>query len=328
MKKGILFSLLAFTTQLYANAHADYSDSSFFFSEALVWKLREGSDDNWAQEISPAGTTERTAKIFGVPFKWSPGFRLGIGYNNCYNDWDSIFSYTWFQTKGSSQAAATSGGIFSPFLGNFYINNTNGAGIRGPDYRSASIQWKVLFNVCDLEVGRTLQIDEFFKLRPFIGIKGGSINQNINSNWENPTVATTFTSATENLKNNFLGIGPSLGLNTTWSLCSTPKFGFNLFGNFSGALLWGHWRFKDVYTNNTPASVSVNVRPVNGAATMARGLLGIEWVGCVAGANMAVRLGYEAQVWFNQVQYYSLNMGRLNNLMSLQGGVLGVEFYF
>lgn len=325
MKKSIFFSLLIFTTKLYANPYTD--DSSSFFAEALVWELREGSADNWAQQISPAGPT-RTAKVLGVPFKLSPGVRLGAVYNSGYADWDTAFTYTWFQTKGVSQATATTGGVYSPFLGNFFINNTGGAGLSGPIYRNASIQWKVLFNICDLEVGRTFQIDQFLSLHPFIGIKGGSINHNINSTWQNPTVATTFTSATENLKNNFLGVGPSLGLNTTWGIYSTPKSSFNIFGNFSGALLWGHWRFKDLYRNNTPTSVAVHVKPINGAATMTRGLMGIEWVGCIAETKMAVRLGYEAQVWFNQMQFYSFNMGRLNNLMSLQGGVLGFEFYF
>ena len=33
-----------------------------------------------------------------------------------------------------------------------------------------------------------------------------------------------------------------------------------------------------------------------------------------------MRLGYEAQYWLNQMQFYAYNMGRLNNVTSLQGG--------
>lgn len=324
MKRIFFFSLIVFASQAYGYQNSE--GSAFFFSDILVWKLREGSADNWTQEISPAGTNQ-TAKVLGVPFKWSPGLRLGVGYTAC-NNWDSVFSYTGFRTKGVSQASATTGGVFSPFLGNFFINNTDGAGIKGPNYNSANIQWKVLFNVLDLEAGRTIQIDPLFKLRPFFGLKAGFIHRNIQSTWQNPTIPTTFTTATEHLKNKFEGIGPSVGLNTTWSLFKISDQSFNLLGHFSGALLWGHWRFKDLYQNNTPTSVEIHVSPITGAAPMARALMGIEWVGCLAGANMAVRLGYEAQVWFDQIQYYSLNMGRLSNLMSLQGGVLGVEFYF
>lgn len=325
MKKGIFLTLLVFASQLHGYQYAD--DSTFVFAEALIWKFRAGSADNWAQEISPAGT-DRTARILGVPFKWQPGLRVGVGQNNC-DDWDTVFSYTGFQTKGKSQASPTSGSVYSPFLGNFYINNTNGAGISGPIYQSANIQWKVLYNIFDLEIGRKFAVDPFLKLRPFIGLKGGSINQTIHSNWQNPSVATTFTSASENLKNNFWGIGPSIGLDTTWAICQSSYGSFNLFADISGSLLWGHWRFKDQYENNTTASVAVHLRPINGAATMARGLLGIEWTHCLSTeSSLTIRLGYEAQVWFNQMQYYSFNMGRLNNLLSLQGGVLNLRFNF
>lgn len=316
---------MAFASQLPA---LTYSDTDSFFSvDALYWKVREGSADNWAQAISPAATNQ-TIQVYGVPFKGSPGLRVGIGCHTLCDAWDGIFSYTWFKTTGRNQVAAESGGIHSPFLGNFFINNTGGSGISGPAYRSAAIQWKVLFQVFDLEAGRPFQIDSFLKLRPFIGLKTGWIKHRIQSSWQTPITPTTFTFATENLKNNFAGVGPSIGLNSSWTLNTIRENAFNLIAQFSGALLWGRWHFKDLYENNTPNSLAVQVSPVTGLAPMTRGLLGIEWQGCVSDINWSVRLGYEAQIWFNQIQYYSLNMGRLNNLMSVQGGVLGVEFYF
>lgn len=302
------------------------NDSTFAFADLLVWKLREGGADNWAQVISPDGAF-KTADILQVPFHWNAGLRLGVGRSNTPSHWDTLFSYTWFQTKGSSQANVTTGGIYSPFIGNFYINNTNGSSF-GPNYRNAGVQWKLYFNIFDLELGRKFYVDQYLQLRPFIGLKGGFINQWMDTQWQNPTVATTFTAATENLKNNFSGIGPSVGINTTWLLYKTSQNYFNIIGNFSGALLYGHWSFIDLYENNTPASVAVKVASINGAASMARALLGIEWSGLFSKAPMTVRIGYEAQVWFNQLQYYSFNMGRLNNLMSLQGAVLGLSFYF
>lgn len=325
MKKAILFSLIVFACSSWASPPSDKTNSVFL--DLLYWQLRDGSAENWAQEISPAGTS-RNAKLLSVPFNWSPGLRIGIGHSNCDGLWDIIFSYTFFQTKGESQATTSSGGIYSPFLGNFFINNRDGSGISGPIYQNASIRWKVLFNIADCEVGRTIIVDDFFKLRPFIGLKAGFINHDIRSTWQNPTIATTFTSATENLKNDFCGVGPSIGFNTTLGIYKEHQNSINLVANISGSLLWGHWRFKDLYSNNTPASVAVHLRSITGAASMSKGFLGVEWVGYMGGANIAVHLGYEAQVWFHQVQYYSFNMGRLNNLMSMHGGVLGFNFYF
>ncbi len=324
MKKGFFILLLVLASQSYG--YQNGSDSTFAFADLLVWKLRTGGADNWAQSISPDGVF-KTADILQVPFRWDTGLRLGIGHNNPYSHWDTILTYTWFQTNGFSQANVTTGGIYSPFIGNFYINNTNGSNF-GPNYYNAEIQWKLYFNIFDLELGRKFYIDQYLHLRPFIGLKGGFINQWMDTQWQNPTIATTFTSATENLKNNFAGIGPSVGVNTTWLLYKAFKNSFNIIGNFSGALLYGHWSFTDLYENNTPASVAVNVESINGAASMARALLGVEWFGLFLKTQMTIRLGYEAQIWFNQLQYYSFNMGRLNNLMSLQGAVLGFCFYF
>lgn len=332
LKKGIFLSLfiltIAFTSQLYGYQYT--KGSTFVFSDLLFWRVREGSAENWAQVITPKGA-HQSAKLVDAPFDWNTGFRVGVGYNSCH-DWDAVLYYTGFQTKGVNQAT---GDVFSAFLGNFFANNTDGASF-GPHYRNAHIQWKFFFNTVDLELGQTFKINQILNLRPFIGLKTAFINQDIDTNWQNPSTTisevsipiTTFTSATENLKNNFWGIGPSLGLNTTWPIYKISKGAFNIFGNFSGALLWGHWSFKDRYKNNTPSSISINVSNINGAATMARALMGVGWDGYLSWADINVRLGYEAQVWFNQMQYYSFNMGRLNNLMSLQGGVLDFCFNF
>ncbi len=61
---------------------------------------------------------------------------------------------------------------------------------------------------------------------------------------------------------------------------------------------------------------------------MARGVLGLEWVQYGSEITTSLRLGYEAQIWLNQMQFYSYNMGRLNNLMSLHGGVFELSLNF
>lgn len=330
MRRIVFIILLVFASQVPAETiQSDSRASAYFFSELLVWKLRSGSSENWAQEITPFAVNQ-AINIYGVPYKWEPGIRLGIGSNRCNDDWNTAFTYTGFKTIGVDEAASTTGTIHSPFLGNFFINNVNGAADSGPSYHNANIQWKVSYNVFDLELGRIFTIDPCFRIQPMFGLKCAFINQRILTNWQNPTTATTFTSASELVKNNFFGIGPSIGFQTSWSIFEIGSGDINLLSHLSGSLQWGRWNFDDIYTNNTPASVAVSLSPVTGAATMARGLLGIEWFGPIPNtqAMLGIKLGYESQIWFNQSQYYSLNMGRVNNLMSLQGGVLGLEILF
>lgn len=324
MRKGIFVLLLAFASQLHGAQSTN--ESSFFFADLLTWKLSEGCADNWAKQITPAGAT-RSINVFAVPFEWDPGVRLGVGRNSNYDNWDTVLYYTWFQTKGITQESVTSGGIYSPYLGNFFVNNTNGANF-GPNYLNASINWKLFYNTVDFELGRKFHINSSLNLRPYLGLKLAIINQRINTNWRNPTVATTFTSAVENFKNDFYGLGPVLGLASSWKLYNTQQSSFKIIGNIAGALLAGHWTLTDQYENSTPTSVTVQNDTVKSAATMARALIGLEWNSKLSRSDLSLRLGYEAQVWFDQLKFYTLDMGRLDDLMSLQGAVLELSINF
>lgn len=321
MRKGIFLFLLTFASQSHSYQLA--FDNTILFADLLVWKLKEGSADDWTQQITAAGPV-RTATLLEVPFRWNAGFRVGVGQRSCDQLWEALFTYTRFQTTGMQVANAPSGGLYSPFNANFFANNTDGTGF-GPNYQNAGINWKLSFDTFDLTLGRNFEIDPILILRPVIGLKAAFIDHHIGSTWENPTTPTNFTIATEDIKNDFWGVGPSIGLDSLWPLYTTSACKFSLFGNFSTALLVGRWRFNDQYENNTPTSIEVLVSEVNGGAPMAAAIIGFEWVRDFCDATVNVRLGYEAQVWFDQLQYYFFSMGRLGHLMSLQGGVL--DFY-
>lgn len=326
MKKSIFIALLFYVTHLHG--YQGKTPDTVVFADALIWKLREASSESWAQEISPSGLTQ-TVNVVGVPFDWKCGLRVGAERTLKYNSWDTRVYYTYYKSTATSQVNAVSGAISSPYAANFYVNNTNGATVTlDPTYKNASMRWKFNFNVLDLDLGHKFRIEESMQLRPFIALKGAIINQHINTTWQNLANASNFTSATENLKNDFYGFGPAVGLDSNWLLYKAAQSNFNIIANFSGALLWGNWRFDDQYVNNKPCAVTVNVSSINGAAAMTRGLLGLEWNGSVARLRTSIRVGYEAQIWFDQVQFYSYSMGRINSLLSLQGAVLGLGVSF
>lgn len=336
LKKGFLFLLLCVTSQVFGLQYKN--NTTFVFLDLLRWQVREVSDDNWAQILGPAGTNQQI-QFLDVPFKWSPGFRIGIGYNNTENPWNIQVYYTGYKTKGINQASVSEGEIHSAFAGNFYADNMAGAGISGPYYHHAGIQWNVLFNTLDLELGRAVKINSLLDLRPFTGLKAAVINQSINTTWQEPYTPTTpgnttpvrittFSSATENLTNNFKGLGPAFGMDTTWHLYEPANHQLNVIGNVSGAFLWGHWALADIYRNNAPVSITVVNDSLLTAASMAKGYLGMEWIAAVYNTNLNIRLGYEGQVWFNQLRYYTFDMGKTNDSLFLQGGVLDILFTF
>ena len=226
MQKRILFLLLTLSSQVFGLEYT--KDSTSVFAELLYWQMSEVGADNWGQVISPPAANQ-SIQFLNVPFNWAPGFRVGAAYHGTDDKWDGVVYYTWYQTQGRDQASVTTGEIHSSFPGAFYANNTNGSGLSGPYYHNASIKWDVLFNNIDLELGRTFNINSRYKFRPFIGFKAAFIDQSISTNWQHPfdplfkLPISTFSTAVENFTNNFRGVGPSFGLNTSWNLFETPE---------------------------------------------------------------------------------------------------------
>lgn len=291
------------------------------FADVLFWAASESGSENWAQIFTSAGSVE-TIDVLSVDFGWDPGVRIGLDYAMNYDGWNMEGIYTWYRTQGSSQAS--SGNISSSFLGAFYINNADGAKDSGAQYQEASMKWTISLNLLDWQLGRKYWVSSALSLRPFLGLKGGWIEQVIDSAWKGPIGVANFTSGTETIHNNFAGVGPSVGLDTQWQLGSIRCHAFSFFADFSGAILWGHWTFKDVYQNNAPQMVSVALPSFNNGASMLRSLAGIEW----RSSFFALRAGYEAQFWLDQLRFYSFNAGRLNSLLAFQGGSIDVSFSF
>ena len=301
----------------------------YFFADALFWTVREGAAENWAQIITPQSsgwTNIGTATLIDAPFDWKAGLRVGAGVQRDDGS-DMTLYYTNFHTSATSQA---SGEVYSAFMANFYIDNTDGTDY-GPHYHHASILWDFNFHTIDFEIGQNYTIGTNFELRPFLGLKAAIIKQTIKSNWLYPINTSShtynFISGTEDLNLGFWGIGPSLGATMTMPLCRKDRYNLKLFGTPSGAIMFGHWTFDEEY-NNSQATITFDTSPVTGAATMLRGVIGLEWEQYFSRMTSTVRLGYEAQYWLNQMQFYSYNMGRLNNVTSLQGGFLEWQINF
>lgn len=299
------------------------------FADFLLWWAKESGTDNWVQIIDVTSKASKgNIDILSVEFSCDPGFRVGIDCNLKYDGWDTQFYYTWFRTEGKDGADRSE--ITSSFSGNFYIDNSNGDSLTGPTYQKADISWRIFFNIFDWELGRCYWVSKYLSLRPFIGVKGGWIDQRIHSGWKDPNLPKEelFHSATENLRNDFWGVGPSCGLNTKWIVGHVHRHWFSLFGDFSGALMYGHWTFADVYQNDKPAKVSIDIGTISGAASMFRMMMGLGWD--VAGHrdrfHFGLRIGCEMQVWLDQLQFYSFNTGRLANELTLQGMIVDLRF--
>ena len=298
------------------------------FADLLVWTARESGTENWAQIIGPGRHFLELKPVF---FPWDVGLRVGFDYGMKHDQWDTLFSYTWFQTKGTDQIS-TPYEINPAYNANFYVNNASGGGFSGPLYKSGAIQWTILFNMFDWELGRKFWAGYALSLRPFCGLKGGWIHQKTRTQWENPNIPdpSSFGTAKETIKNNFWGIGPSGGLDTKWVLGTLCNHMFSLFGDFSGALLVGRWTFSDIYKNAVPIIVRITNPNIFGAASMLRGMMGFQWDASFNRERLyfSMKVGYESQFWLDQLQIYQFDIGKQDLELTLQGVTIDFNFDF
>jgi hypothetical protein len=292
-----------------------------FFADMLILKANEIA--TWALNVDfmPYTTSGGASAVNfsqtpkAVNFNWDVGVRAGLGYRFEGDRWDTRLYYTWFQTRGKDRSVAPNADadITTAFLGQWLTF--------GFASSSGHIQWNIHLNALDWELGRDSPVSKGLSFRPYVGLKGAWIDQTIHSQW----ISKGF-KATENLKNDFWGLGPKGGVNTNWHLGSFNHHSFNLFGDVSLAVLGGRWSFKDIQKTSANSSIA-GINPTTGAATfMFHGLMGFSWdVTFNKQSNIGVRVGYEFQYWYDQLKVFTFLEGTLHAALVLQGGMLDVH---
>ena len=288
------------------------------FAKALYWYTSETVD--WSHIVT-SGTNFVQDDYQTVSFDWNPGFRVGVGYNMCYDSWDTQVAYTWFQTRATDQVTGpvTSGflaarlSLFEPF-------------------QTGKMSLNLHYNMFDWDLGRNCWVSDSLSLRPFIGLKGGWIDQTMHLKWTTPNfiVPGFLYSASEKVKNNFQGGGPQGGVNGTWILGNGNKHVFSLFGHFAGAFMWGHWSLQDKFIDVFSTHSSVPMGDRNFGALMLQAMVGFEW-GYYLERNCShfgLKVGYEIQDWVNHFQVFTNDSGTDNLDLILQGLTLDLHLNF
>ena len=289
--------------------------------EFLIWYASEQPSSNWANATRTTINNVGILDDVDIPvaaFDWDYGFRVGVGHTMKHDRWDTQLYWAWFRTEAHSNIPVVNAllnTVYLEFDGSFFLHgDLFGEG--------ASIDWSLLFNMFDWELGRSLAISKALSMRPFIGVKGGWIDQTIHAK-----VDLAASIGHEKLENRFWGVGPSGGMNTKWEMGRFSTHSFNLLGDFATAMMWGHWNVKDVY-RNPPAKLPVTIDMPSLGSLMLRGFLGIGWDMHTNSYRFAVKLGYEMQIWFNQLRLPTLQQLPLHGDLTLQGGTFNARFDF
>lgn len=299
--------------------------NAFFDVEFLYWTAFEDGLEYVDQVTGNAsGLTIQnfSAKQREAKFRANPGFRVGIGYEiGSHDQWDLSFYWTRYQTTASDRTQGeTRGPIALIPIDSNVISNSGPFGIP----TDAKAHLNLHMNLLDLDLGRDYFISKALALHPFVGLRGGWINQTYNLrytssiplNGQNPfnqVVESTLSTSWKG-KSRFATIGLRAGTDLVFYF--SPHFG--LYAKASGSLLYGRFRVtestKGAQLVQGP-SVGVSTFQVNAqrqfhrVRTNLEGALGLQWEQGFQKDRyyLTLGVGYEISEWFNQNQFAQVN---------------------
>ncbi len=301
-------------------------DSFFLMGDFLYWKAQEDGLE-YAANMIPLDTTGRSYKErpIGPHFTYNMGFRVGAGYRLAGNEsWDIDLIYTWFYTKAKNSVSNPTTGLMYPTWGGPAFADPESFASAVPNSLVttivyASSEWGLHYNVGDFELGRHYFVSKAVSLRPSIGVRGTSIDQDYSVHYLqsfifvlNDLVTTQQEPASMFAGSKFHGIGPRLKLDLEWHL----NCHWSVLGQLSGSLLYGPFKTHQTYNTHILTISGSPISPVadvanfpnlifseknnfNRFATNLEATLGLKWTV----KHFSLGVFYELSEWFRQNRF-------------------------
>lgn len=287
-------------------------------ADFLYWGAKQ---EQFAYAAKITGSTTETLKEDRR--NWGPGFRIGIGGNLTYNNWDLFLNWThWHKTHTNQVSGDIAPLLVSPvesvdYTYNNYLQAT-----------AASSRWKSNYDTVDFELGRCYAITQKIKIRPHVGLEYAQLLQNFHVDYSNVVKEGAYLTgpiySTYRGINNFRGLGPRLGFQSRWLLGKN----FGIIGNIATALLWGEIHAKATNTNSSDDRLILQDTH-HAAKPMLQMMLGLDWSRCFSDKYFfRVGAAYETQLWWGQLELPTRSSIHSDGDFSLQGLTANVRFEF
>lgn len=248
-----------------------------------------------------------------IDFGWDFGFRVGLGYNFCHDNWDIYAQYTYFGNDGSKSTSAGCNSVVIPMRGGICSDAVNGGAWLA---RRAKSQFDLNFQSVDLTIGRNYFVSQFLSLRPSFGLKAAFIDLEQQTVYSCGDDTTTFCGVdfnsfgVNNLKlredSDFKGVGPEIGVNTKWHLAK----GFSFFANAVGALTYGFFDvdYRERYSGDESHQIklSANTHKMVPHAQIHAGVAYDLFFDCDA-QHIGFSLGFDGQYWWRANQMVKID---------------------
>lgn len=270
---------------------------------------------------------------------WTPGFRLGAGYQFGESQCDAFAYWTRFHSSACNRVEGELI-LATPLLGAPLKGDQTlvAVGGRGPDTGSVHSHWHLQMDLIEVDLGYRIHFQDRLVLRPYVGVEGGWIHQRQAIKFDDflseapPSVI--FDAEVVN-KSHFHGVGPKVGLNGDCTL----GWGFGLLGRFAATGLCGRASYPvRINLEDDPQALFPHVRVKEGrrpVVPLLQGLVGLDWrYPVMEKGELYFMAGYEVLyfwgMWRQQgsLEQEILGGGSAYSNLSLQGLTVQAQFSF
>ena len=223
-----------------------FVSASFIYWQAKEKGLDLGITDNWCDYCE-------TGRVINMNFDFKPGFKVGVGMHSDYDDWHLYLEYTRlhltdhksYRLKNDCCECEPCEDECPPCNEIIPAWTTN----RNDNlyYQQAKGKWTMNLDILDLELGRAYWVGTQLTFAPFVGLRGGWLDQRMKAKYcgtvydpQTELCTDDCTSYKSSNKSDSWFIGPRVGIDTNWLLGE----GFRFFGNTAFSLIYQEFKTK------------------------------------------------------------------------------------
>ena len=312
-----------------SNFQVEAGTNLFLSGEYLYWIAQEDSlyyahtgKGKGTAVVPPNGNYNFKGTLKKVQPEWDNGLRLGIGLNFPKAGYDLAAYWTWFATEATDSISKHHGTLFPIWAHPDNPSTSTATSARG--------RWDLNLQVADLEWGRSSWFGCYFSLRPFFGLRGVWLDQDLNNHY------TYFTTPRIRGKlraeSDFQGGGLRAGANARFAM----GYGVSIYGTASGSLLYGTFD-GDFRLKENGKTIAFSKDSFCKGISSLQLALGLGWDTHFSKDRLHIEfhVGWEQNQWFsvNQMNHFMQEAGKgvyfqENSNLALQGLVVGGRFDF
>jgi Legionella pneumophila major outer membrane protein precursor len=298
----------------------------WFDADVLLW---QASEDGLNYAIkSDSQTSVANGRVQSPDFDFDWGVRLGLGIKLPHDQWDLLFTYTYAHAHGHGSVSAPSGGAVFPVMQAPFGLPDNAFA------EHARFRLDAALNMGDIELGRNCVVGKHLNIRPFMGVRGLSLDQDIKVQYTGGTAVPVDQEDRVRNTNDFWGVGLRMGADTLWGLGA----GWGIYGNGAASLVSGSFTVREKEKLEESGVQRMNLKAdQDSVIAIAELALGIQWDHLFSKDryHFGFKFGWEFNVFFDQNRLIRFinndspgSFSYSNGDFSFQGLTFGFRFDF